>query len=114
MESSPLTQQNAPDALHEPKVVQLYLYLFNVLVNEAGDDVVPSEGFWREFFLLHPDKERLSQILEPLTGNDVLSMQTQTSAFFHRAIIEAGSGSSPRNENALEVSIQGGSRPIAD
>lgn len=75
MESSPLTQQNKPDALHEPKIVQLYLYLFSVLVNETGGDAVPSEGFWREFFLLNPDTTRLRQILEPLTADDILLMQ---------------------------------------
>ena len=75
MESSPLTQQNAQNASYEPKIVQLYLYLFNVLVNEPGEDVIPSEGYWRELFLLHPDKKRLSQILEPLTAEDVLLMQ---------------------------------------
>ncbi|KIX05247.1 uncharacterized protein Z518_06119 [Rhinocladiella mackenziei CBS 650.93] len=99
--SSPLTQQLRPDSF-EPKIVQLYLHLFNVLVNEEADDAVPTEGFWREFFLLKPDKQRLYDILEPMTGFDLLHMQVQMQVFFRRAITEAGSGLSPRNENALE------------
>lgn len=117
---SPLTQQLRPDSF-EPKIVQLYLHLFNVLANEDVEDAIPSEGFWTEFFLLKPDKQRLYDILEPMTAFDLLHMhvrlsptdklailpltakQTQMQLFFKRAIAEAGSGISPRNENALEV-----------
>ena len=82
MESSPLTQQNTPDTQHEPKITQLYLYLFNVLANETGEDLVPDEGFWRELFLLNPDKQRLFQILDPLTADDILHMQVCYALFF--------------------------------
>ena len=71
---TPLTQQSRPDSF-EPKITQLYLYLFNVLGNEEIEDAVPSEGFWREFFLLRPDKQRLYDILEPMTPSDMLHMQ---------------------------------------
>lgn len=71
---SPLTQQLRPDSF-EPKIVQLYLHLFNVLANDDALDSVPSEGFWREFFLLKPDRQRLYQILEPMTAFDLLHMQ---------------------------------------
>ncbi|RMZ81155.1 hypothetical protein DV737_g2694, partial [Chaetothyriales sp. CBS 132003] len=99
---SPLTQQLRPDVF-EPKIVQLYIHLFNVLANdEDDDDPVPSEGFWREFFLLKPDKQRLFDILSPLTANELLHIQTQTQAFFRRSISEAGSARSPQNQNALE------------
>ncbi|KIV97791.1 hypothetical protein PV10_01499 [Exophiala mesophila] len=98
---SPLTQQLRPDSF-EPKIVQLYLHLFNVLANDDVLDSVPSEGFWREFFLLKPDRQRLYQILEPMTAFDLLHMQTQMQVFFKRAIVEATSGISPRDENALE------------
>jgi hypothetical protein len=99
---SPLTLQLRPDVF-EPKIVQLYLYLFNVLANDDSvNEPVPSEGFWREFFLLKPDKQRLFDILDPLTASELLHIHVQTQAFFRRTISEAGSGQSPRNENALE------------
>jgi hypothetical protein len=74
MDSNPLTQQLRPDSF-EPKIIQLYLHLFNVLANEDPEDAVPSEGFWREFFLLRPDKQRLYEILEPLNAFDMMHMQ---------------------------------------
>ena len=99
---SPLTQQLRPDTF-EPKIVQLYLHIFNVLPNdETLEDPTPSEGFWREFFLLKPDKQRLYEILEPITASELLHMHLQTQTFFRRTINEAGSGTIPRNENALE------------
>ncbi|KAJ9605507.1 hypothetical protein H2200_010164 [Cladophialophora chaetospira] len=98
---APLTQQSRPDSF-EPKITQLYLHLFNVLPNEDADDAVPSEGFWRELFLLKSDKQRLYDILEPMTASDLVHMQSQMQLFFRRAITEAGSGMSPRNENALD------------
>ena len=99
---SPLTQQLRPDTF-EPKIVQLYLHIFNVLPNDDTlEDPTPSEGFWREFFLLKPDKQRLYEILVPITASELLHMHIQTQTFFRRTIIEAGSGTSPRNENALE------------
>jgi hypothetical protein len=71
---SPLTQLLRPDSF-EPKIIQLYLHLFNTLPNEEGEDGIPSEGFWREFFLLKPDKQRLYEILEPMTALDLLHIQ---------------------------------------
>lgn len=100
---SPLTQQLRPDSF-EPKIVQLYLHLFNVLPNDDNvEELTPAEGFWREFFLLKPDKQRLFEILEPFTASEIIHCHVQTQSFFQRSIIEAGSGVSPQNENALEV-----------
>jgi hypothetical protein len=74
---SPLTQQLRPDTF-EPKIVQLYLHLFNVLANDDSlEDPVPSEGFWREFFLLRPDKQRLFEILEPMTASELLHIHVR-------------------------------------
>ncbi|EXJ54197.1 hypothetical protein A1O7_09534 [Cladophialophora yegresii CBS 114405] len=98
---APLTQQSRPNSF-EPKITQLYLQLFNVLANEEAADSVPSEGFWRELFLLRPDKQRLYDILEPLTASDLMHMQIQMRTFFKRAVGEANSGMSPRNGNALD------------
>ena len=100
---SPLTQQLRPDSF-EPKIVQLYLHLFNVLPNDdTVEDPTPSEGFWREFFLLKPDKQRLSDLLEPFTAHETLQCQTQTRSFFRRCVEEARSEQTPQNEHALEV-----------
>ena len=87
MEPSPLTQQPRPHTF-EPKVAELYLHLLGVpytLLHAAGsrlltlsqteEDAVLPEGFWRELFLLNPDKKRLLQILEPLTADDLLQLQ---------------------------------------
>ena len=71
---TPLTQQSRPDSF-EPKITQLYLHLFNVLANEDAEDLAPSEGFWRELFLLKSDKQRLYAILEPMTASDLVHMQ---------------------------------------
>lgn len=71
---SPLTRQAPPDT-SEPKIVELYRQLFQVVANSDYEDNTPSEGFWREFFLLRPDKQRLYDILEPLNANDILHIQ---------------------------------------
>jgi len=83
---SPLTQQLRPDSF-EPKIVQLYLHLFNVLANEDVEDAVPSEGFWSEFFLLKPDKQKLYDILEPMTAFDLLHMHVQSTLSSATAIL---------------------------
>ncbi len=75
---SPLTQQLRPDNF-EPKIVQLYLHLFNVLANDDFlEDATPSEGFWREFFLLKPDKQKLFDILDPMTASELLHIHVQS------------------------------------
>jgi hypothetical protein len=74
---SPLTQQLRPD-IFEPKIVQLYLFLFNVLANDDDlENATPSEGFWREFFLLKPDKQRLFEIIQPMTAGELLHIHAR-------------------------------------
>ncbi|PLB38247.1 ARMH3 family protein [Aspergillus candidus] len=97
MESSPLTQQSRPE-IFKPKVVQLYEKLF-----QTTDYTEPSEGFWREFFLLPPDRAQLHAVLEQLSPDDTLTLQNQTQQLFARAIREAGSGPDPVNSYALET-----------
>ena len=67
---SPLTQDNRPN-IFQPKIARLYDDLFR----EEGEDTAISDGFWREFFLLSPDKPRLQQRLEKLFANDLLHLQ---------------------------------------
>ncbi|KAL5001948.1 hypothetical protein BDV10DRAFT_191918 [Aspergillus recurvatus] len=84
---SPLTQQSRPE-IFKPKV--------------SSDYAEPSEGFWREFFLLPPDRAQLNAILEALSPDETLSLQSHTRQLFARGIREAASGSSPVNCYALE------------
>ncbi|KAJ5369804.1 uncharacterized protein N7496_005896 [Penicillium cataractarum] len=99
MEASPLTQQSRPETF-TPKIVQLYETLF-----KAPEDVYvePSEGFWREFFLLPPDRARLHSLLDGLSPDETLSLQTQTKHLFARAIREASSGAAPADSYALDT-----------
>ncbi|KAF3387329.1 hypothetical protein F1880_001577 [Penicillium rolfsii] len=99
MEASPLTQQSRPETF-KPKIVQLYETLFKV---PEEDDVEPSEGFWREFFLLPPDRARLHPLLDGLTADETLNLQTQTKHLFARAIREASSGVAPADSYALDT-----------
>lgn len=69
MEASPLTQDSRPTAF-QPKIVQLYDDLFN-----EEHDATTSDGFWREFFLLKPDRLRLQERLDSLSANDLLHLQ---------------------------------------
>ncbi|PYI02205.1 DUF1741-domain-containing protein [Aspergillus sclerotiicarbonarius CBS 121057] len=94
---SPLTQQSRPETF-KPKIVQLYENLF-----QTTDYAEPSEGFWREFFLLPPDRTRLTAVLEQLSPDETLNLQTQTQQLFVRAIREAASASSPVDSYALET-----------
>ncbi|PIG83570.1 hypothetical protein AARAC_009072 [Aspergillus arachidicola] len=94
---SPLTQQTRPETF-KPKVVQLYENLL-----QTSDYNEPSEGFWREFFLLPPDRSQLSSILDQLSPDETLNLQVQTQQLFIRAIREAASGASPVDSYALET-----------
>ncbi|PYH34568.1 ARMH3 family protein [Aspergillus neoniger CBS 115656] len=94
---SPLTQQSRPETF-KPKIVQLYENLF-----QTTDYAEPSEGFWREFFLLPPDRTRLTAVLNQLSPDETLNLQIQTQQLFARAIREAASTSSPVNSYALET-----------
>lgn len=94
MEASPLTQQSRPD-IFKPKIVQLYEDLFQVWYKlklgqslkmktatdifylQISEDAEPSEGFWKEFFLLAPDRAQLNLILEQLSPDTTLNIQVR-------------------------------------
>ncbi|KAJ5272193.1 hypothetical protein N7524_005462 [Penicillium chrysogenum] len=97
MDASPLTQQSRPESF-KPKIVQLYENLFT-----ATDDAEPSEGFWRELFLLPPDRNQLHAILDNLSPDDTIGLQIQTRRFFVRAIREAAAGAAPADSYALDT-----------
>lgn len=71
---SPLTQQARPDTF-EPKIVELYRQLFTTYNSSDLDEVLPPEGFWREFFLLKPEKQKFNDVLEPLTADQLRHLQ---------------------------------------
>lgn len=81
-----------------------------------------SEGFWREFFLLRPDKSSLQQKLEQLSTDDLLELQVEcvedhfllsivdfhqhgTQQLFVRAVNQMKTGKAPSDEVALDVSL---------
>jgi hypothetical protein len=41
------------------------------------DESDKSEGFWKEFFLLRPDKATLQKILNELSTDDLLHLQVR-------------------------------------
>ncbi|KAL2259292.1 hypothetical protein VTK26DRAFT_7095 [Humicola hyalothermophila] len=81
MEPSPLTHQPRPEVF-QPKIVRLYEALFK----DDADEGEKSEGFWKEFFLLRPDRPALRQILDEIGPNDLLHLEQQTRQLFARAI----------------------------
>ncbi|UNI19775.1 hypothetical protein JDV02_005932 [Purpureocillium takamizusanense] len=91
MEASPLTRQPPPEVF-TPKIVELYSSLL-----KDDEYVEKSEGFWREFFLLRPDRATLRTILADLSPTDVLHLEPQTRDLFARAIdtVKTGQGRAP-------------------
>ena len=118
MEASPLTQQNRPTSF-QPKIVQLY----DDLLRTNDEETTFSDGFWREFFILKPDRLRLQQRLERLSPNDLLHLQVligsllkpcgadgeplqhETQQLFIKAIADVHDGVSPMDEHALDVRL---------
>ncbi|RDW82207.1 DUF1741-domain-containing protein [Coleophoma cylindrospora] len=98
MEPSPLTQQARPEKFQQ-KIVELY----DVLFKDEDDEQELSEGYWREFFLLKPDKATLQQILNDLSPDDLLQLQEQTRELFTRAVGCIKAGSAPADGNALDT-----------
>lgn len=97
MEPSPLTQQARPEVFQQ-KIVELYEALF-----KDEDDHEKSEGFWKEFFLLKPDKTTLHRILLDLSPDDLLHLQAQTRQLFSRAVACIKAGSAPADAHALDT-----------
>ncbi|KAL7892650.1 DUF1741 domain-containing protein [Trichoderma sp. SZMC 28014] len=91
MEASPLTRQPQPEVF-VPKIVELYSTLF-----KDDDDGDKSEGFWREFFLLRPDRPTLRKMLNEIHPADLLLLEGRTRELFSQAIaaVKDGKGSAP-------------------
>ncbi|CAD6585565.1 MAG: hypothetical protein ASARMPREDX12_002058 [Alectoria sarmentosa] len=98
MEVSPLAQQARPSSF-QPKIIGLYDDIFK----QDDEDLVYSDGFWGEFFLLRPDKAGLERRLDRLTTNDLLHLQHETQQLFVRAVSQVKGGRAPSDENALDT-----------
>ncbi|KAK2735204.1 hypothetical protein FQN57_001309 [Myotisia sp. PD_48] len=97
MEPSPLVQQSRPDTF-QPKIVKLYeSLLFDPEYSQ------PTDGFWRVFFLLPPERAQLSAVLNNIRPDDLLHIQSQTQKLFARAVREAGSENPAISAHALET-----------
>lgn len=97
MEPSPLTQQARPEVFQQ-KIVELYESLF-----KDDEDNEKSEGFWREFFLLKPDRATLRRILHTFTPAALLDLQGQTRQLFTRAVVCIQAGTAPADAHALDT-----------
>ncbi|CZS88119.1 uncharacterized protein RCO7_01085 [Rhynchosporium graminicola] len=97
MEPSPLTQQARPEVFQQ-KVVALYEELF-----KDEEDHEKTEGYWKEFFLLKPDKATLQKLIWELSPDDLLHLQVQTRQLFVRAIGCIKVGSAPADAHALDT-----------
>jgi hypothetical protein len=49
----------------------------SLIAQQSDDDREKSEGFWREFFLLKPDRATLNRILLDLSPDDLLQLQVR-------------------------------------
>ncbi|KAL8931783.1 MAG: hypothetical protein Q9216_007073 [Gyalolechia sp. 2 TL-2023] len=99
MESSPLTQQGRPSSF-QPKIDSLYEQLFQTDVNEPAEF---ADGFWREFFLLRPDKSSLQRRLEHIDADGLLQIQVETQQLFRRAVAQITSRNGLSDETALDT-----------
>lgn len=61
------------------------------------------EGFWREFFLLKPDRATLQRTLGDLSPDDLIALQAQTRQLFARAVACLRQGGGNASLHALEV-----------
>lgn len=80
-------------------------YILTLFNNQ--DDVDPesdkTEGFWREFFLLKPDRASLLRILDDVGPDDLIQLQPQTRQLFLRAVTCLKTGNGTASLHALEV-----------
>jgi hypothetical protein len=72
-------------------------------VHQEDDDADKSEGFWKEFFLLKPDRKALRTILNNIRPSDILLFEAQTQELFARAIAALKSGHASAPSNALDT-----------
>jgi hypothetical protein len=71
-----------------------------------------SEGFWREFFLLRPDRPSLRRLFDQLSPADLLHLEGQTRELFSRSIkaLKGGDAQGAADLHALDVWLPGPAR----
>lgn len=62
-----------------------------------------STGFWEEFFLLRPDSHGLKRILDSMSPDGLLHVQSHSQQLFLGAIQRMKQSRAPADENALDV-----------
>jgi hypothetical protein len=72
---------------------------------QDDEDIEQSEGFWREFFLLRPDRNALKEVLGAIRPSDVLALEDQTRELFARAIITLKENHGSSQLHALDVCL---------
>jgi hypothetical protein len=78
-------------------------------VPDCQDEVDPDaefdkpEGFWREFFLLKPDRATLQRLLGDLSPDDLIALHPQTRQLFAKAVACLKKGAGNTSLHALEV-----------
>jgi hypothetical protein len=65
-----------------------------------------SEGYWREFFALRPDKAALRRVLGELGPADLLNHDDRTRELFAKSIATVKIGRNGADLHALEVSLR--------
>ena len=62
-----------------------------------------SDGFWKEFFLLRPDRQRFRDLLNKIPPAEVLAFEGRTRELFSRATEAVKSGQVLATIHALDV-----------
>ena len=73
------------------------------LPHQDEDEGEKSEGFWREFFLLRPDKASLKRMLDQIPPSEILELEEETRELFRRAVAALKSPHERAHGNALDV-----------
>jgi len=77
----------------------------SLIAQQSDDDREKSEGFWREFFLLKPDRASLRRILDALPPGDLLHLEPQTRQLFARSVAALRDSQGAADLHALDVRI---------
>lgn len=79
---------------------------------QDDQDAGLSEGFWREFFLLKPDRASLRRFLDELTPTDLLQSDEETRELFSRSVTTLRGAQGVAVLHALDVRNREGVNPF--
>lgn len=77
----------------------------NIVQSQDDEGADLSEGFWREFFLLRPERPALKRLLEELGPGDMLVLEEQTRELFAQCVEAIKGGRGVAEGHALDVSF---------